>query len=630
MKRIEELEQLIRYHKELYYSGISELDDIDYDKLELELRSLDPQNNILNLVGSEVKSNIKIKHDSKMLSLLKTYDLEELIKWAHGLDIIGTFKLDGVSCSLIYENQRLILAKTRGNGQYGENITNKVMWMNGVPQQILSKNRTEIRGEIFCTQKNFLDLSKKMEEIGLEIPTSPRNIVAGLIGRKENLELNKYISLKAFEVIGPTFTQEIEKYHFLKENKFSTLEIKSLLKKEDFILLIERAKDFMQNGDFQIDGLVFIYNKLSLHKELGETAHHPRYKMAFKFEGEKKTTLLKKIKWQVSRNGLLTPVGEIEPIEISGAKVSRVTLHNYGVVRDHNLKSGDIIEIIRSGEVIPKFLRTLEQSSHKFLIPDYCPSCKEKLEVCEIRIICRNKLCYEQIKETILHFIQKIGIDNLSSKRLDEMLKDKLVARIEDLYKLDVKRLMLLDKVKEKLASKLITSINKSKEVDLVTFLVSLGLAGGAYNKCEKIVKHGFNTMTKILALDKESLSDIEGFAEKSASDLVDSLRAKEELIRNLMSLGFDLKYSSEEGLCFGEMKICITGSLSKKRNWIEEKIRENGGSIVSSVTSKTNILLTNDAEGSSTKFKKAKELGIKIISEEDLHKMIVGDKFKG
>ncbi|MBT5093996.1 MAG: NAD-dependent DNA ligase LigA, partial [Halobacteriovoraceae bacterium] len=510
MKRIEELEELIRHHKALYYQGRPEIPDHQYDQLEEELKKLSPKHPVLEIVGTTTSNSQKIKHDSKMLSLNKTYKVKELLDWFEEHDAVSMNKIDGVSCSLVYEDGLLSLAKTRGDGSHGENITPKVIWIKSIPSQISIKEKIEVRGELYCTEEDFFHLSDEMVATGLDRPVSQRNIVAGLVGRKENLEFSRYISFKAFDLItaGKLYNSEVEKFKVLTKNSFLTPEItlhKSGKKLESGVeKIIEETKLFMSEGDYQIDGIVFSFNELELHDRLGNTAHHPRSKMAFKFQGESKKTKIKKIIWSVSRNGILTPVGDIEPVTLSGAKISRVTLHNYGLVKQYSLKIGDEIEIIRSGEVIPKFLSVVNPSDNKFEIPKICPECQSKVEIADIRLYCSNQKCPARVKETILNFIQKIGMDDLSSKRLNEMISQGLVSDIPDLYKLKKAQLMELDKVKDKLADKLMSTIDKSKEADITTFLSALGIQGGAYNKCEKVVMAGFNTIPKLQELSIE------------------------------------------------------------------------------------------------------------------------------
>lgn len=622
MNRIKELESEILKHKALYYQGRPEIPDHQYDVIEEELKKLDPENFALSLVGTEEGGSDKIEHQKKMLSLNKVYSIEELDKWREGRDILSTFKLDGVSCSLIYKDGNLVLGKTRGNGQIGENITNKVSWMSSIPYSVESKyDQFEVRGELFCTEESFFKLSEEMEKLGLERPSSQRNIVAGLLGRKGNLELSRYIQFQAFELISEELSLnfEADKLKSLKQFGFDIPEYQVHKDIKTIEKTIKDTEIYMAEGDIQIDGVVFSFNDLELHKTLGETAHHPRYKMAFKYKGISKEATIDEISWQVSRNGTLTPVGNIIPIELSGAKISRVTLHNYGLVKQHNLKKGDKIEIIRSGEVIPKFLQVIDSSDEEFSVPESCPSCGEKIHKVDIRLKCVNPKCPAVVKESILNFIQKIGIDDLSSKRLDELLRVKMVSSIPDLYKLKEEDFLKLDKVKEKLAKKFYNSISASKKVNFVTFLSALGLQGGAYNKCEKVVKAGYDTVEKVKGLTVDKLSEVDSFAEKSSIELLKSFKERVDIVDELVGLGFSFENSSSEDKALSGKKICITGTLSEKRSVIESKIREAGGTMSSSVTKNLDFLVSNDLDSKSSKCKKAKDLGIEIISEEKL-----------
>ena len=625
MTKIQKLENLIRYHKAKYYQGSPEISDLEYDRLESDLKKLDPHNKVLQIVGTSPTGNKKVKHETKMLSLNKTYALDELISWKDNYEIVSTYKIDGVSCSLVYRDGNLVLGKTRGDGSQGEDITDKILWMKSIPSNLTEERSLEVRGELFCTKGDFIELSDEMERLGFERPSSQRNIVAGLMGRKENIELSRFVRFKAFEYIEDekTINKEEQKFVQLKKLGFVPEEIIVHKTIEDIKKRLIEVQNFMTDGDYQIDGLVFSYNDIQLHEELGSTAHHPRYKLAFKFQGESKRTKIESISWQVSRNGILTPIANVDPVELSGAKISRVTLHNFGVVRQNNLKAGDIIEIIRSGEVIPKFVSVVEQVRGDIKIPDVCPSCSQFVREEEIRLRCDNQECPAQVKEQVLNFIQKIGIDDLSSKRLDELLKVGLIREIPDLYRLKISDFLTLEKVKEKLAKKLYESIQSSKSVNLTTFLSALGISGGAFNKCEKVVQAGFNSLEKIKGINIENLQSIEGFAEKSASDFLMSLKSKYKIIEQLEVLGFSFVETLQEETAITGKKVCITGALSRKRSDIEIDIRKAGGIIVGSVSKNTNFLLTNETEGKSSKFKKAINLGIEVISEEDLYKLI-------
>ena len=622
MEEIKKLEELIKYHKALYYQGRPEISDFDFDKLEEKLKNVSPNSSVLKIIGSVEKTigSNKIKHETKMLSLAKTYKIEELLKWKGDENIISTRKIDGISCSLIYDEKRLRLAKTRGDGSFGENITVKVQWMESVPSSINLKGRSEVRGELFIRDEMFFELCKEMESIGLEKPTSQRNIVAGLISRKENVELCRYIEFMAFDLIEDQISKsETDKFKKLTKETFEIPDFEMIKNEKMLQACIESTQIFISEGDYQIDGIVFTYDNTLLHEELGSTAHHPRFKMAFKFEGTTKKTIIEDIHWSVSRNGILTPVAFVKEVELSGAMITRVTLHNYGIVKQNNLKKGDEIEIVRSGEVIPKFLHVVKASKNKFTIPKYCPSCEKKIIIENIRIFCRNKNCPDQKKEAILNFIKKIGIDDLSSKRLEEMMRVGLVKDLVDLYRLEREDFLSLDKVKDKLADKFVETIEASKNADITTFLSALGINGGAYNKCDKIVKAGFNTVPRLKNLTIESLSEVDSFAEKSSREFICSFKEKIPIVDKLLKLGFEFeKIEVIESELSGK-KICITGALTEKRSIVEAKIRAAGGAIVASVSKNTDLLLTNDADSGSSKAKKAKDLGIPIIGESDL-----------
>jgi DNA ligase (NAD+) len=627
--RIQELEKLIIYHKEKYYTGHAEISDEKYDRLEEELKKLDPENLVLQIVGFKQEEAVtKVPHQKKMLSLEKTYKEEDLQSWVGKEPVVSIYKIDGSSCSLIYEDGHLQLAKTRGDGQLGENITKKAVFISDIPKYVEKKGVFEVRGEVYCREAQFFHLSEEMKRLKLTPPTSQRNIVAGLLGRKENVQLARFLSFKAFDIIDTDKkTYEHEKLDELKKLGFVIPDYLIHKTHQEISKRIEDAKEFMESGDYLIDGLVFVYDNLKLHLELGETAHHPRYKLAFKFSGDTKVTSIQKIEWGVSRNGTLTPVALVEPVELSGALISRVTLHNFGLVKNFELSPGDKIEIIRSGEVIPKFLGVVEKSSHEFNYPDKCPSCSGKLKIEDIWLYCPNEECPSKIKEEILNYIHKSGIDDISDKRLEEMMSKGLVKTIPDLYRMELEHFFLLDKVKDKMAKKMFDNIQKSKNQKLSQFISAIGVEGVSVAKSEKIISQGHNTIQKILKLTLEEMIGIEGFAEKSSSDFMRSLDKKRPLIDDLLELGVNViadEVSTGEGPLSG-LKFCITGELSVPRDQIEKIIKNNGGVMVSSVSKNTSYLVTNETESSSSKFVKARSLSIPIIDEEKLNKMIEG-----
>ncbi len=625
LKSVKELERLIAHHRAAYYQGRAEISDESYDALEAELRALDPEHPLLALVGSAVdEGSEKVAHDRKMLSLEKTYDAQDVSKFLVDGELVSVFKIDGSSLSLIYADGHLQVAKTRGDGQTGENVTKKIAYVPGVPKALREKTRLEVRGELFCRAVGLHRISDEMAALGLERPSSQRNIVAGILSRKEHFSVATHLEFQAFDLIGEEHATELEKLRRLRELGFETPEAQLHRDKESLAAAIAQAKEFMATGDYLIDGLVFVYNQQALHRELGETSHHPRYKLAFKFQGETKTTAIESITWQVSRNGVLTPVAEVRPVELSGAMIGRVTLHNLGVVKDHNLKAGDEIEIVRSGEVIPKFLSVVKSNDGRSAVISQCPSCHTSLVEEEIRLRCVNSACPAMNAEAILHWIKQVNIEDLSDKRLQELINKGFVAEIPDLYNVSVGDLLTLEKTKEKLAQKIYDNIQKTKRLPLEVFLGGVGLEGASVTKLEKIVAHGFNTVEKVLALTAEELAAIDGFAEKSATELVESLAAKAPLIRKLLERGVEaFAETAVAGGALTGAKICITGALSRPRSEIEKLIKRHGGAPVGSVSKNTTYLLTNDTDPESSKYKKAIEVGTKVITEAQFYQLI-------
>ncbi len=625
--KIKNLEKEILKHKELYYKGFPEISDQEYDELENDLRLLDPSNRVLQIVGVKVISNKKIKHDSPMLSLDKCYEIKDLLKWKKEFDLISTLKIDGSSCSLLYKDGKFELAKTRGDGSFGEDISNKTIYINNIPRNINEKSKIEIRGEIYCTEDNFIKLKKEMKEVGLPEPSSKRNIVAGILGRKEYIYLAKYLSFCAFELVSTLdMNLEEEKLYFLKKEKFDIPDYFKIKSHQEVEQEIKRLEDFLENGDYLVDGLVFTINNLDVHEELGSTNHHPKYKMAFKLAGEKKQSVIKSIEWNVSRNGVLTPVANIEPVDLSGAMISNVTLHNLGIVQKNNLKEGDQIEIIRSGEVIPKYLKTIKESKKRFSIPKKCPSCDEKVNIDDIRLKCINEKCPDKVVEEINHYIKICNIEDLSDKRIREMISKKIVSSIPDLYDLNIEKLLTLDKTKEKLANKLFNNIQEAKKIKLSKFLSAVGIDGVAENSAQKIIDSGFNTIDKFRKLKIDDIIEIDGFAEKSAEKIVESLRIKSEVIDQILNKGISFTRGEEIVDNLNGKSFCITGKLSRGRSEIEKDIKKNGGKVTSSVSKNLNYLICNEESSNSSKYVKAEKLNISIITELELMELINGE----
>lgn len=634
-KKIESLARDILKHKKAYYAGEPVISDIEYDKLEDELKKLKPDHPVLKEVGSETNSNLKkITHDNKMLSLQKTYEFETLEKWRSEHDVLGTLKIDGNSLSLIYNNGELKVGKTRGNGSIGEDVTEKVFWVPAIPKKIGNKSDTvEIRGELFCSLKQFESLATEMQALDLPTPTNPRNIVAGILSRKQHADLARYFSFFVFDILSsdPLELQtEHKKNQYLKKLGFCPPEHQLLKDAKQIENFIESTQEKMDDLDFAIDGCVFTLNDLSLHQEMGETTHHPRYKMVYKWAGDTAQSIVENITWATSRTGVVTPVANIEPVELSGATISNVSLHNALYVKTFQIKVGDKIEIIRSGEVIPKFLRIVETSNKgKIVLAKQCPSCDSILEDDEVRLICTNtNNCPAQKSGKILNWIQSTDIDSLSEKRLEQMIQSSMVSNIADLYRLEVEDLLKLPLTKDKMAQKIYSNIQATKDnTSLEKFLKGFGITNMGSASWNRILAI-YPTLDEVLALTPEQIEEIDGFAEKTAKQITTDLKENQKLINELLKLGIkpiEQSLSNADHILRGKM-IAITGSLSEPRKEIEESIKKVGGIPTSSVSKNTFALVCNDSESGSSKLQKAKKFDIPIWTEEELRRQLGHD----
>lgn len=629
-ERVGFLASEILRHKELYYAGKPEVSDAVYDALEDELKTLAPDHPVLNIVGSNSSSstNAKVIHDVPMLSLNKTYSVDDLLGWMGSHEVVGTLKVDGTSISLVYREGRFQLGKTRGNGREGEDVTTKLRWVSDVVPTLAESVNAEIRGELYCTETRFIKLAEEMERRGLERPTSPRNIVAGVLGRKTHADLAHHFNFFAFDVLGMSgFKTEIEKSKWLEQQGFRLPHVRLLKSGKDVEDYLIYVKGVLNEGEIGCDGAVFSYNQLSLHEELGVTSHHPRFKNSFKWQGETAQSKITRIDWATSRLGIVTPVAVIEPVMLSGATITNITLHNAAHVRTYNLKPGDVIELVRSGEVIPKFLSVVREGGGALVLPTRCPSCSAQLVADDVRLKCpAANSCPAQQMGSVLNWIRSAEIDDISEKRLQSMMDAGFVKNIPDLYRLTVPQLLTLPATKEKMAEKLHSHIQGTRNLTLPRFLNGLGIEGTGFATWEKVVEH-YGTLYRICSLTVSDLVELDGFAEKSAAQMVDGLKRCRGLIDELLNVGVKpqestgVKKTSDR---LSGMQIVITGALSRPRKEVEELIKAAGGKIGSSVTKNTAVLVTNETDSTSSKMEKARLLEIPVWSEEELVKNLL------
>lgn len=632
-KEVEKLASEIKRHKQFYYSGMSEISDEDYDLLEEKLKKVSPHHPVLSLVGYKDASidKPKIAHSVPMLSLDKTYDPSGVAKWAKDQALVGMLKIDGSSLHLDYQNGQLMSAVTRGDGRYGEDVSDRVSWVADIPLKTSRLDRFSVRGELYCPEESFFELVQTMKNLGLETPTSTRNIVAGLLGRKAYHYLLRYTHFYAFDLLeteNSLLRYESEKIVALQELGFAVPTFRLCETAKDIDEFTEYAKKVGEEADFGIDGIVFVLNDLSTHQKLGVTSHHPRFKMAFKWAGETATTHINEILWATSRLGIVTPVAQVEPVILSGAKIANVSLHNAQFVRSFSLAVGDEIEIVRSGEVIPKFLRVISHGPAPLVLPSECPSCQSVLVDDGIRLRCHNLSdCPAQLLGRIMNWIQAVEIMDLSDKRLQQLIDANLVEKVSDLYQLKKEDLLELPQFKEKMASKLIQRISQTRELDLAVFLNGLGIEGMGRNSWEKLIAglEGEVSLERIQSLEIQEITPILGFAEKTAEQIVIGLQQCSELIESLLLVGLELRTASPSlsNLPLRGKTFVITGSLSRPRSEYEEAIKKLGGKLAASVSQKTTSLVIEDLNSTSSKAVKAKELNIPLWTEDQLMAML-------
>ena len=621
IKREKELEEFIFKHKRLYYTGNAEISDIEFDKMEDELRKLNPENEALSTVGFD-GFNEKIQHKAPMLSLGKTRDPQDICDWLKGEKAIASYKMDGSAASLVFHKQKFLMAKTRGNGIFGENLTDYMKYLDFPKKITFSKKDIEIRGEICITKSNFEKLSEEMIKRELPEPNSIRNVVAGLLHRKDHKDLCSYLDFIAYDIDDDTVKSEKEEFELFKDSGFSVpVVVEDIVSEEDIKNVIENYQNFIDEYQYLTDGLVFAIDDFDGQKNRGFTEHHPKGKLAFKFSSDLAETTVRDIEVNVGRTGKISFVGILEPVKLSGATIERVTFHNVKYIKDQNLNIGAKIQITRSGEVIPKHEKTLKTNG-VYVFLKKCPFCKKKLTLSDTQIdlYCTNMICLSRAIGNIGNWIKVVGIDELGEETIQLFYKLKLVRCIEDLYKLTIKDIMHLENFGERSATNIINSIQSKKEISLVKFLTALGIEGMGKGNA-KVIATEVSSFEELLQKNEAELFAIHGIGDVLAKNILKGVNGfGNKLFKNLKDQGINIlpsKLKNREGDFAGKTFV-ITGTLSKSRGNIVSFIEDNGGKVSGSVSKNTSFLLCNEPS-SSSKYKKAEKLSIKIITEKEL-----------
>lgn len=651
--RIEELIQLINYHNNKYYNEDSpEISDYEYDTLLRELESLEASFPSLvredspskRIGGTSSLNKFKpVKHVVPMQSLHDSFTDEELMDFNKRIqsvienpEYIVEPKIDGLSVSLEYKNSILVRASTRGDGDIGEDVTENIMTIKSVP---LKLNREipflEVRGEVYMSDSNFLNLIKKQEENGGKIFKNPRNAAAGSL-RQKNSEITRQRNLDIFifniqQIKGIELNTHKESLDFLKSLGFEVLpfyrccnDIESALQE------IRKIGDMRSNLSFPIDGAVIKLNSIEDRTKVGTTSKFPKWAEAYKYPPEEKETQLLDIEINVGRTGVLTPTAILSPVLICGSTVSRAVLHNEDFIKSKDIRIGDTVIIRKAGEIIPEIVcvKQHNENSKPFLMPTNCPSCGAKVsrEIDESAVRCQNIQCPAQLLRRLIHFVSKdaMNIETLGPSILEQLVKLNLVESPADLYQLKVDDIANIERMGEKSANNIISAIERSKSNEFYRLIFGLGIRHIGV-KAAKLLTGKFEFIDDIMLADLEDIASIDGFGNIMAESLKSyfSLNANVELINKLRSFGVNMKSEkkSESDLPFKNKTFVLTGTLKNyKRTEITNIIEELGGKVTTAISKKTDFLLVGENAGS--KLKKATALGVNIIFEDQFENL--------
>ncbi len=636
----EKIEILNRASKAYYQDAEEMMSNFEYDKLYDELAALEAETGMIlagsptQNVGYEVLSDLpKERHPERMLSLDKTKDRQALAEWLAGQKGILSWKLDGLTIVLTYEEGKLVKALTRGNGDVGEVITNNARVFANVPVEIPHKGRLVLRGEAVIKYSDFEKINASIGNADAKYK-NPRNLCSGSVRQLNNrITAERNVNFFAFSLVeaaGVDFAGSRQKQMmWLRDQGFDVVEYR-MVDAENVVDAVGYFEAAVADNDLPSDGLVLSLDDIDYSRSLGTTAKFPRDSIAFKWQDQVAETTLKEIEWSASRTGLINPVAIFEPVELEGTTVSRASVHNISVMRDLKLGLGDTITVYKANMIIPQIAENLT-GSNDIEVPENCPVCGEKTTVKNDNgvetLYCTNEACLaKQIKRFTL-FVSRdaMNIDGLSEATIEKLIAKGLIRELADLFALEQYReqITAMEGFGEKSFENLASSIEKAKDTTPERLLYSLGIPGIGGANAKVIVKACGRKWDKAVALTREELIEIDGIGEIMADAYVlffddDTKRKEAEDVRAMVRLD----ETEEETADFLEGKtFVITGSLQhyENRDALKAEIQRAGGKVAGSVSAKTAYLINNDLQSTSGKNKKAKELGIPIIDEETI-----------
>lgn len=643
-KRQKELTEKLNAASRAYYQEAREiLSNYEYDALYDELAALEKETGTVLAgsptahVGYEVLSELpKERHESPMLSLDKTKDRDALAAWIGEHRTLLSWKLDGLTIVLTYRNGGLFKAVTRGNGEVGEVITNNARVFKNVPLRIPFQGELVLRGEAVIGYHEFERINEEIPEADAKYK-NPRNLCSGSVRQLNNeITAKRNVHFFAFALVraeGMDFENSREKqFLWLKEQGFDVVEYKvvtgaTLSENMDWFA------EHIEKNEYPSDGLVALYDDIAYGESLGRTAKFPRNSMAFKWADEIRETTLKEIEWSPSRTGLINPVAIFEPVELEGTTVSRASVHNISIMRGLELGVGDTIEVYKANMIIPQIAENKTRSGVRN-IPEVCPVCGGVTEIRKTNdvesLYCTNPECQAKKIKSFTLFVSRdaLNIEGLSEASLEKFIGRGFIHEFADIFKLSAHKaeIVEMEGFGEKSYENLMTGIERARTTTLARVIYSLGIPNIGLSGAKLICRQFEDEVEQVLAADEEALAAIDGIGAVIAGSFVEYFRdvEKREHFEHLLSRLTLVKeeVSGEQDLK-GKVFV-VTGSLTHfaNRNELKDQIEKRGGKVTGSVTGKTDYLINNDTTSSSSKNKKAKELGIPIISEEDFLKL--------
>jgi len=646
IERINELVKVLNEAAKAYYQGTKEImSNFQYDALYDELVALEQETGVVLAssptvnVGYEVLSELpKERHEKPMLSLDKTKDVQALKEWIGGQKTILSWKLDGLTIVLTYKGGKLEKAVTRGNGEVGEVITNNAKVFKNLPLSVPFKGELVLRGEAVITYSDFYKINEEIENAEDKYK-NPRNLCSGSVRQLNNeITAKRNVNFFAFSLVkadGVNFQNSHENQMiWLKSQGFDIVEYQMVTADT----LEESVQDFaskIEDNDFPSDGLVVIYDDIAYGESLGRTAKFPRNSIAFKWADEIRETTLKEIEWSPSRTGLINPVAIFEPVELEGTTVSRASVHNISVMEGLELGIGDTIEVYKANMIIPQIAENKTRSG-MVEIPKECPTCGGTTEVRQIAdakaLYCTNPECEAKKIKSFTLFVSRdaMNMEGLSEATLEKFIAKGFIHEFADLFKLErfADEIKVMEGFGEKSSKNLLASAEKARNTTLPRLIYALGIQNIGVANAKMLAKQYHYDIEELKNATAEELSAIDGIGEVIAKSIEEYFlnEKNQQILANLLAeVTIEKPEENTSVQVFEGLNFVITGSVEHfaNRNEVKSVIEERGGKVTGSVTSKTNYLINNDTTSNSSKNKKAKELNIPIISEEDFLKML-------